>query len=240
MDDSWLLLLSGGLLVFVGAVVQSSLGFGLALVAAPLLYLIDPLFVPGPLLAVIVCLSGITAWHERHAVDLRELGSAFLGRIPGMVIALGVLTYPMGQVLPLLISLAVLATVAVSLLSVAIRPTPRRLMLAGFASGFMGTATAVGGPAMALVYQNEAGPKVRGNLSAYFFIGCVVSLLGLVAIRRFGIEQLVLTLWLAPMATLGFVVGRLIIRWLDRSLVRPGILVISTISALAVLAEALL
>ncbi|MBF0165828.1 MAG: sulfite exporter TauE/SafE family protein, partial [Magnetococcales bacterium] len=38
------------LLVYLGAVVQAALGFGFALISAPLLKLIDPGLLPGPLM----------------------------------------------------------------------------------------------------------------------------------------------------------------------------------------------
>ena len=36
-------------------------------------------------------------------------------------------------------------------------------LIAGLLSGFMGTITSVGGPPMAMVYQNMPGPKVRAG-----------------------------------------------------------------------------
>ena len=37
------------LIIFIGAYIQTALGFGLAIVAAPILFLLDPLYVPAPI-----------------------------------------------------------------------------------------------------------------------------------------------------------------------------------------------
>ena len=45
------------MVIFVGSYVQSSIGFGLAIIAAPLLYFIDPLYVPAPITICALTLS---------------------------------------------------------------------------------------------------------------------------------------------------------------------------------------
>lgn len=69
------------------------------------------------------------------------------------------------------------------------RTTPATLLGAGFASGFMGTLTAVGGPPMALVYQNSDGPTVRSTLNTYFAAGALVSIGVLGAVGQFGTRE---------------------------------------------------
>ena len=49
-------------------------------------------------------------------------------------------------------------------------------MLAGATSGVLGTATSIGGPPMALVWQNSSGPKLRGTMSGFFLVGSVLSI----------------------------------------------------------------
>ncbi|HCL23577.1 MAG TPA: sulfite exporter TauE/SafE family protein, partial [Halomonas sp.] len=78
--DSWL---ACAAVLLLGAFVQRATGFGLAVVGAPLLLMIEPRLVP-----VILVLFGFTVslmmvrryWHE---VRLREIGVALIGRLPG-------------------------------------------------------------------------------------------------------------------------------------------------------------
>ena len=52
-----------------GAVLQGSVGFGLGLVGVPLLVLIDPVFVPGPLLLGAFLLNLLISLREQTAID---------------------------------------------------------------------------------------------------------------------------------------------------------------------------
>ena len=49
-------------------------------------------------------------------------------------------------------------------------------MLAGATSGVLGTATSIGGPPMALVWQRSTGARLRGTMSGFFLIGSVMSI----------------------------------------------------------------
>jgi uncharacterized membrane protein YfcA len=71
------------LIVFVGATLQGSIGFGMGLLVSPVLILIDERFVPAPILLSTFCLTTFLAWRERHAIDLNGLKWAVLGRIGG-------------------------------------------------------------------------------------------------------------------------------------------------------------
>src|ERR671932_1034143 len=80
------------------------------------------------------------------------------------------------QVFALLVGLGVLICVPLSLLSWRPRPRSGSLLLAGLVSGAGGTAASIGGPPLALLYQEAAGPRVRGKIGAYFVPGSVISL----------------------------------------------------------------
>lgn len=239
MDLSPLQLLLASVLIFLGALVQSAVGFGLAVVAAPLLFLVEPRLVPGPLLFLALVLSVLNVWRNRADLAFGELGGAIVGRIPGMLAALWLLQAATPRLLSLLLGLSVLAAIVVSLARVRIEPTPGRLFIAGLASGFMGTSTSIGGPPMALIYQHAPGARVRANLSGYFIVGCCMSLVGLALIGRYGWQELAYSLALVPPALLGFVAAGYTLARVDRGLIRPALLVLCAIAALGVLIEGL-
>lgn len=240
MDMSPVLLMAAASLVFLGAVAHSAVGFGLGVVAAPLLYVIDPRLLPAPMLLAVLLISALNLWTNRTGLALAELGSAFAGRVPGTLLALWLFMHSSdGRVLPFLIAIAVLATIALSLTPMRILPNPRRLFVAGFASGFMGTVTTIGGPMIALLYQHAEGARVRANLAGYLLIGGVMSLAGLALIGRFGLTELALGLWLVPPALLGFAAGSYVTRFLSPGFLRPAILSLSVLAALGVLVDAL-
>ncbi|MGE4605929.1 MAG: sulfite exporter TauE/SafE family protein, partial [Myxococcota bacterium] len=59
--------------VLIGSAVQGAAGFGLGLIAAPVLLLLDPRWVPGPLMASGVTFTILVAYKERADIDLMGL-----------------------------------------------------------------------------------------------------------------------------------------------------------------------
>ncbi len=156
-------------LIFVGSFVQSSIGFGLAIVTAPpILFQISPDYVPAPITVVALFLSLINASHHRATISLDGLWMAFLGRVPGSIAGAFLLYWVDASQLSLWLGVLVILAVAVSLLPFRIQPNPKRMMVAGFFSGFFGTSSGIGGPPMALLLQHQEGNLIRANLSAFF------------------------------------------------------------------------
>ncbi|MYK89610.1 MAG: TSUP family transporter, partial [Acidobacteria bacterium] len=136
-------------LTFVGSTLQGAIGFGMGLLAAPLLILLDPRFVPAPILACTLVLTLLMAYRERHAIDLRGIKWAMLGRVAGTVVAGGILAIVAADTLVLLFGILILAAVAMSVSGLRFAPTGRALVAAGVLSGVLGTVAAVGGPPLA-------------------------------------------------------------------------------------------
>jgi hypothetical protein len=226
-------------IVAVAAALQASIGFGLAIVAAPLLALIDRAYVPGPLIASGTCLALIMSVREWRAMDVAGVRNAVGGRVIGVIPAAYALHVASARTYDLLFATLVLAAVGLSLSRPDVRATPRSVFAAGIASGFMGTITSIGGPPLALVYQSARGPELRATLAGAFLLGSMLSLIALAVIGRFGADELAHAAVLIPGIVLGVLVSRPFLHWLDRG-ARPLVLSLSTASALAVLARALL
>jgi len=86
-------------------------------------------------------------------------------------------------------SVLVLAAVGISIAGWAVQPSKKNLLLAGVASGYMGTITSIGAPPMALIYQHAPGPRVRATISAFFVVGVVFSLGALATFGHFGLDH---------------------------------------------------
>jgi uncharacterized membrane protein YfcA len=229
-----------GLVVAVGALVQGAAGFGLALVAAPLLAMLDPALVPVPLLALITVHALLALRRERGGTDWRGVGWALLGRVPGIALgALAVATLP-PRPFAALIALTVLGAAALSTGRWRPRPTAPALLVAGIVSGVGGTATSIGGPPVALLYQNSTGPQVRATLAAYFTAGAVLSLAALAVAGQVTAEALRAAVLLAPFMVVGFVLSGPARRILDAGRTRRAVIAISAAAALGLLARAVL
>ena len=68
-------------MIFLGSFVQSAIGFGLAVVAAPLLFLISPQYVPAPIVMVALFNSLFNAYKYRNNISIGGLKMAIYGRI---------------------------------------------------------------------------------------------------------------------------------------------------------------
>lgn len=190
--------------IFIGAYVQSSIGFGLAIIAAPVLFFIDPVYVPAPITVSALTLSVANAVKHRHAVSFGDLKYAIVGRVPGTVAGGFLLLWINAQALALFLGLSVIVAVLLSLSSIRFRASKGSMFFAGFLSGFMGTSSSIGGPPMALVMQHEANDFIRANMAAFFIVSCIMSLAMLTSIGHFGPEQILASLPLMPAALVGY------------------------------------
>jgi hypothetical protein len=184
--------------IFVGSFVQSSIGFGLALVAAPILFLIDPLYVPAPITISALTLSVANSYSHWRSISFRGLRFAILGRIPGTISGGFLLLWIDQDALALWLGLSVLVAVVLSMSNIVFKANGTSLFYAGFLSGFMGTSTSIGGPPMALVMQHQENDFIRANLAAFFVVSCFMSLMMLFSIGHFGREHIIISLPMMP------------------------------------------
>ena len=211
------------------------MGFGLGMFGAPLLILIDPRFVPAPLLCTAVVITLLLTHRERHAAEYQDLKWSLSGRVLGIGAAMFALTVVPTDRDAVLSGSLILTAVGLSASGLHLAIAPGSLFGAGALSGLIGTAVSAGGPPMALLYQRESGSRIRSSLSAYFFFGVVMSIGGLAIIGRFSWEEVVLAFSLLPGALLGFLISRRTARLLDKGYVRTTVLVVSGMSGLIVL-----
>lgn len=226
--------------VTLGATVQATLGFGMALIAAPLLLLIYPQCIPGPLMAASLFLTVLVAYGDRASVDIAGIKSAALGRVLGTAIALLFLQMASIRVFDFVFGVVVVLGVVLTLKHPSLRPTRLTTGLAGIASGLMGTLSSIGGPPMALVYHDTGAARLRGTLAAFFLIGTVISVAGLAVVGLYGGPEVELSFLLAPGMVAGFFFGRLLRSRVSQAAVRPLVLGLSLLAAVVVIARALL
>ena len=223
------------MIVAAGAAMQAATGMGMALFAAPLLALIDPAFVPGPTLCAVIALSAAVAWRECGAIDRRILFVALLGLSAGCVIGAVLLRILIGFDLGRVFAVLIMAAVFLSVAGLRVRTGTLALLIGGAASGILGTMAGVQGPPIALVLQHEAPDRLRATLCAFFAVGGLVSLMALAAAGVFGVAEISRGLELMPGVALGFAIAPVFARRIERGQARAAVLVISTLSALALL-----
>jgi uncharacterized protein len=210
--------------VALGAAIQGSVGFGANLVAVPVVAVIEPEAVPATLMLLILPLAVAMVRREQHGVDWREVGWLMSGRIPGTVLGAVVVAAIAGETLSVLAGAGVLVAVGMSLLTTTVPVTRGTAVAAGVVSGAMGTATSIGGPPLALLYQHHEGPRLRATLAATFALGTCLSLVGLFAAGALAGWHVALAASLLPGTLVGVAASGPLTRRLDGGWLRVAVL----------------
>lgn len=202
--------------IFLAACLQASSGFGMGMLAAPVIAMVEPRLLPATLILLALLVTVMVTVRERQSLDLRGTGWALAGRIPGSLLGAWLVAASSKEGLAWLVLAVVLTGLLLSGRGWAPRPVPRNLVTAGVASGIMGTATSIGGPPMALMWQGHEGPGLRGTMSAFFMVGSSISMVMLWIAGAVTAEMLVLALWMVPAAVGGYVASRYVNRFLTQ------------------------
>lgn len=219
--STWLIAATSLLL---GCWIQTAMGFGMAVFAAPIIVFVAPEWVPIPLTATALVLSVFNTVNQRQHLQLNELVTPFLWRIPGTLFGAWLLLQMNHLWLQLSVAICVLSAVVISALGKQFSYTPKRLGIAAFVSGIMGTTTSVGGPPMALVMQHGNPATVRANLSLYFGYSCTLSMLMYGYMGLLTEEIIKASLSFLPLAVLGFLLGIRARSYVDSGKFRPLLL----------------
>jgi uncharacterized membrane protein YfcA len=236
VNPDHLLLLS--VAVAFAAFVQGTIGVGFALITAPLLGLLEPKLLPVGVLMLMLPLNLYVAWRERPAIDLGGAGWITAGRVAGTAGGLWVLTALSASALAWFVGGSILAAVLATLAMPAFAPSRHALVGAGVVTGVTETATGVGGPPLALVYQHQPVPVMRATIAVCFLVGELVSLVVLFASGRVGAPQLLGAAMLLPALVVGGLASRYMHLRVNARFMRGFVLAFATVSALILLVRA--
>ncbi|MCU8012358.1 sulfite exporter TauE/SafE family protein [Shewanella sp. SM74] len=220
------------LVVFLGALTQSLIGFGLAVVASPLLYIVDPQLVPAPVIAMGFSIALLTLVRERGHLEFNGLQYALLGRVPGGFIGASLLLFAPQPILGLSIAAIVTVAVILSLYKFSLPVNKKTLFGAGVVSGIFGNIAAIGGPPMAILLSGKDASQFRAALSAFFIFSSMIALIILAITGLLELKHLWLSLMLLPSVILGYLVAGRLVGRVDKEKTKMATLVLCSISAL--------
>ncbi|HEX5057030.1 MAG TPA: sulfite exporter TauE/SafE family protein [Gammaproteobacteria bacterium] len=239
MDLSLLNLFTAAGIITLGSVLQASTGLGSGLITVPLLALISLQFIPGPLIFASLTLSSLMAWRGRSSIDFRNVKTLTIGLIAGTAIGtLSISAVPLDRA-GIVFGLLVLLAVAITAAGIQIRHNRSNLLAAGALSGFMGVTASIGAPVIAILYQREEARTLRATLAVLYCISSAVMVAFLHLGGRFELKELRLGLCLIPGFLIGYFLAAPIARVLDKGYSRIAVLVISTVSAIILIARSI-
>ena len=232
--------------VFAGAVLQSATGFGFALVAAPLLFVIlgpQEAVTAGVLLGLEVNLLTLAGEARRPRVLRHDAATLVAWSLPGLVLGALALRELPDHVLTVAVAVAVVAALVLRLR--ARRAPPRasaappggwRAAVAGATSGALATSTSLSGPPLVffLLARGVSPQQMRDTLATVFVALSVLGAPVLLATGTFvmpsAIGALVVT------AAAGQLLGRRAFAWLGGEHYEPAVLGLLAATAIVALA----
>ncbi|MFJ9823631.1 sulfite exporter TauE/SafE family protein [Streptomyces sp. NPDC101160] len=223
------------LTVAVASFVQGSSGLGFALIVAPVAGLLAPGLLPVFVLAAMIPLNMYVAWRERAALDLRGAGWITAARLAATPGGLALLWLIPDRSLGLFVGIATVLAAVVSLAAPAFSPGRAAYLGAGAITGLTETATGVGGPPLALVYQHRPPAELRSTVALCFLVGELASLALLFATGKGQPADLGWALALLPAIAVGAWASRLVRHRLNASRMRLFVLGFATVSGLVLM-----
>ena len=225
--------------IILASCMQASIGFGMGMLAAPIVAIVDPGLIPGTLIMLATLLTIFVVIREHQEIDLAGTGWALAGRVPGTIAGALLLAALPERALALTLAGVVLAGVALTSTGWMPAPHRRNLVLAGATSGVLGTATAIGGPPMALVWQNTTGARLRGTMSGFFLVGSLMSIAVLTITGAVDGRTVSSFVVLTPAVAIGYALSRWVNHLLDRQRQRWVAIMISALGAIVLIVRQL-
>lgn len=218
-----LLAVAAACAVMAGAALQSSVGFGFALVAAPLLFAAaSPAEAVGMMIVLGLEVSLLTLLSERRRPEpvWRDVAVVVAWSLPGSLAGVAVLRALDDLALQLLVTAGVLVALAVNLRAAHRAPPPPGAAhepprwgrpAAGLVSGALNTSTSTGGPpvVLLLISRGLRPAVVRDTLTATFLGFAPVSAAALLLTSTGdAVPDPAAVAALIPLTALGHVAGR--------------------------------
>ena len=209
------MLILGGCLVAMAALLAGTSGFGFGLVATPALLLSGfslPFVVTVNLLVSLATRVSV-AWRLRHAVRRGHAAVLVGSAIPGLWLGSRLLGAFDEHTLKLVVGVTVALTAAALAWADRHPPRPPRIpglsAVAGFAGGLLGTTTSLIGvpPALLLARRRVATATFFADLSIYFIATAAIALAVLAAEGQFDESAARAFVWWLPGALVANAIG---------------------------------
>ena len=205
--------------IFLATLIRSSLGFGEALVAVPLLALRTPVSVAAPLAVLVsILVAGVVVVQDWRRIELRSARGLILAALLGIPLGVLLLAKADDHVVRLILGLVIIAFSLHALAFGGGRRLERDhagwLAVCGFLSGILGGAYGMNGPPLAIygALRRWSPQQFRATLQGYFL---PVSLVGLAGYVWVGLWDAAVTryfLWSLPGIAVAIGLGRVLNR----------------------------
>jgi len=208
--------------IFVATLIRSSLGFGEALVAVPLLALRIPVTVAAPLAVLVsIAVAAAIVVQDRQHVEFRSAGRLVVATAFGVPFGVLLLAMAHEHVVKLALGGVIVAFAVYSLTARTLPHLERDhtglLAACGVLAGILGGAYGMNGPPL-VVYgtlRRWAPRRFRATLQGYFLPASVMGAIGYLSIGLWTAAVTRYFLWSLPGVVAAILIGRAINARLD-------------------------
>ena len=227
------------ILIIFGAIAQSAIGLGFGIPAC-FLVLLEPSMVPSCIILMGTFLAFSNALLSLKDIIKVDLIYAYFGRLIGSFMAMPLIFLTLGTNNYLIIfGILLLVATYMSIKKWNIVANKKNITIAGTISGLMGTLTGIGGPPMALVYQNSSARKVVATLNMFFGVGALFSVILFVYYDLINLPEVMKSIYLSPALIIGTYIGRreMVKKFVDKNL-KNLIIAVCFVSAFVIILDA--
>jgi uncharacterized protein len=207
------------LFTFLGVVAQTIVGFGVAALLIPILFLV---FDPPTAITIILCVANILCilvlWNERQdlKLDWVVVMRLWTASLPGILLGAYILTHLEKRLLLITIGLLIITT---TMIQEYIFPKPvkplgvsKGITISGFMAGLLtSAATTAPAPLVLWMRQHTATPdQIRHNLAAIFLLMNIASIPVIYWFRNSSLQPkgLLIVIVMIPVIIAGYALGR--------------------------------
>jgi hypothetical protein len=171
--------------IFVATLIRSTIGFGEALVAVPLLAMRIPLETAAPLAVMVsITIAALVVVQDWQKVHVRSAGWLLIPTLFGIPLGLWLLTNPHQEAVKLLLAAFIICFAIYSLsrpqLPELKQDSKSWLLSCGFFAGILGGAYGMNGPPLAVygAMRRWSPQHFRATLQGYFLPASILGLMG--------------------------------------------------------------
>jgi len=234
--------------VFIATLIRSTLGFGEALIAVPLLAIFIPIRVAAPLAVLIsIVVAAVIVVQDWRRVELRSASGLILSSLPGIPVGILLLVRGNEHVVKTILGIVIVAFSLYSLMSRTARHLTKEhngwLFGCGFLSGVLGGAYGMNGPPLAVygAFRGWSPQHFRATLQGYFL---PVSMIGLGGYAALGLWKAALTWYFLlslPVIAVAILLGRAINQRMSGAnflrVVYVGLIIVGTLLVIQTMVE---
>lgn len=179
--------------IFFATLIRSTLGFGEALIAVPLLAVRLPITVAAPLAVLVsIVIAGVIVVQDWQHVQLRSAMGLIFASLPGIPLGVWLLAKGNEHTVKFLLGILI---IGFSIYSLTAERTlqlkqdhPGWLLACGFISGVLGGAYGMNGPPLAIygALRRWSPGHFRATLQGYFLPASFVGFIGYVVLGLYG------------------------------------------------------